>query len=75
MMFSAHFLGCMFIVLRDSVLEGDPENLDNWMDAYDSDLRFAGNAERCVSLSLSLSLSLLISFSLSLSLSLCRTRG
>ncbi len=46
MMFSAHFLGCMFVMLRDGALEATGEK--NWMDAYDPELREAPNVEKYV---------------------------
>jgi len=42
MMFSAHFLGCMFVLLRAS---SETEDLNNWMDAYDPELRDQDNIQ------------------------------
>jgi len=47
MMFSAHFLGCMFVLLRDQTMQ-DSEDIDNWMDQYDSDLRNKDNVQKYI---------------------------
>jgi Ca2+-binding EF-hand superfamily protein len=47
MVFSAHFHGCMFILIRDQAMSG-PEDMDNWMDQYDPDLRDEENEQRYV---------------------------
>jgi hypothetical protein len=46
MLISAHFLGCVFVVIRDSHLEKNGS--DNWMDAYDSELRDAASFDQYV---------------------------
>jgi len=46
MLISAHFLGCVFVVIRDSNLEKNGS--DNWMDAYDSELRDAASFDQYV---------------------------
>jgi hypothetical protein len=46
MLISAHFLGCMFIMLRETLL--DTRGNDNWMDAYDTDLHDADVVEQYV---------------------------
>jgi hypothetical protein len=46
MVFLAHFLGCMFVLLRSIQLEANPDDLNNWMDAYDPDLRNADKIEQ-----------------------------
>jgi len=47
MLFSAHFLGCMFVLLRDSNLEASGDE-NNWLDAYDPELRDKDNLQRYV---------------------------
>ena len=47
MMFSAHFLGCMFVLLREQTMT-DSEDFDNWMDQYDADLRDKDNTQKYV---------------------------
>jgi hypothetical protein len=47
MLFSAHFLGCMFVLLRDQTMKS-PDDTDNWMDQYDADLRDADNTQKYV---------------------------
>lgn len=44
--FTAHFHGCMFFLLRTIENENDPDNLDNWMDAYDPELRYVTSLEQ-----------------------------
>ena len=47
MVFSAHFYGCMFVLFRDQAMSS-PENMDNWMDQYDPDLRDKENEQKYV---------------------------
>jgi hypothetical protein len=47
MVFSAHFLGCMFVLLRDATMQGE-DDFNNWLDAYDDSLRHAHNTEKYV---------------------------
>ena len=46
MLISAHFLGCLFVMLRDAYLDVYADK--NWMDAYDSDLRNESQVEQYV---------------------------
>jgi len=46
MVISAHFLGCLFVMLRDALLE--TVGTDNWMDAYDTDMRDAAPFQQYV---------------------------
>ena len=46
MSISSHFLGCVFIMLRDAFLE--KYGHQNWMDAYEPDLRDADYAQQYV---------------------------
>jgi hypothetical protein len=48
MMFSAHFLGCMFVLVRDSSIEANSDDLNNWMDSYDPTIRDAPKIEQYV---------------------------
>jgi hypothetical protein len=46
MFISAQFLGCLFVMLRDALLE--TVGTDNWMDAYDTDMRDAAPFQQYV---------------------------
>jgi hypothetical protein len=48
MIFSAHFLGCMFILLRDLNMDHLDDDQANWMDTFDSELRYQSAYERYI---------------------------